>query len=96
VRRNRRLAVLSVVTLIALPVVWARSSPQTPRTAAAVDAAKRVVDSDRRQSVPLAVGNVYAHTGVGQFVPATRHVPYLLYVPESAGTGVDVVDPGAL
>lgn len=36
---------------------------------------------------------VYAHTGVGDFAPATRNVPYRLYVPESAGTGVDVIDP---
>ena len=36
---------------------------------------------------------VYAHTRAGRWAAATRHVPYLLYVPESAGTGVDVVDP---
>ena len=30
---------------------------------------------------------------MGDFVAATRFVPYLLYVPESAGDGVDVVDP---
>jgi len=39
---------------------------------------------------------VYAHTGVGAFVPATRGVPYLLYVPQSAGTGVTVIDPTSL
>ena len=35
----------------------------------------------------------YAHTGIGVLAKATRHVPYRLYVPESAGRGVDVVDP---
>lgn len=40
--------------------------------------------------------DVYAHTGVGDLVAATRHVPYLLYVPESAGRAVDVVDPRTL
>ncbi|MCU1595467.1 MAG: beta-propeller repeat-containing protein [Frankiales bacterium] len=38
-------------------------------------------------------GLVYRHAGVGDFASTTRHVPYLLYVPESAGRGVDVVDP---
>ncbi|MGH3743808.1 MAG: YncE family protein [Mycobacteriales bacterium] len=37
--------------------------------------------------------NVYAHDGVGMFAPPAAHAPYLLYVPESAGDGVDVVDP---
>ncbi|MDX6218004.1 MAG: hypothetical protein QOG99_3588 [Frankiales bacterium] len=40
--------------------------------------------------------NVYAHTRVGDLTAATRSVPYLLYVPESAGRGVDVVDPRTL
>ena len=40
--------------------------------------------------------NVYRYTGVGHFAPATRGVPYRLYVPESAGTGVDVIDPVAM
>jgi YVTN family beta-propeller protein len=38
-------------------------------------------------------GSVYAHAGVGAFQAATTGVPYLLYVPESAGRGVDVIDP---
>ena len=39
---------------------------------------------------------MYAHTGVGALAPATRGVPYLLYVPQSAGTGVTVIDPTSL
>jgi len=39
---------------------------------------------------------VYAHTGVGALAPATRGVPYLLYVPQSAGTGVSVIDPNSM
>lgn len=42
------------------------------------------------QALPV---SVYAHAGVGDLAEATRHVPYLLYVPESAGRAVDVVDP---
>jgi YVTN family beta-propeller protein len=37
--------------------------------------------------------SVYAHAGIGAFAALTRHVPYRLYVPESSGRGVDVVDP---
>ncbi len=63
--------------------------PAVPRHAQAYEAPA----PPRQQARPTAV---YAHTGVGQFVPATRGVPYRLYVPESAGRGVDVVDPVGL
>jgi len=42
---------------------------------------------------PVRSGGTYAHTGVGAMAAATRGVPYRLYVPESAGRGVDVLDP---
>jgi YVTN family beta-propeller protein len=62
----------------------APSSPARPVTRAPVVRSRRALVS------------VYAHTGVGELAAATRHVPYLLYVPESAGRGVDVIDPVAL
>lgn len=37
--------------------------------------------------------NIYAHDQAGMLAPAAAKAPYLLYVPESAGNGVDVVDP---
>lgn len=52
-------------------------------------------------NAPLAAGsgagaNVYAHDGAGMLAPAAAHAPYLLYVPESGGDSVDVVDPAAM
>jgi DNA-binding beta-propeller fold protein YncE len=91
VRRNRRLALLSVVTVIVVPFVWVGKDVPARRTSTTTP--QRLVESDRRPPAVVAAGNIYARTGVGQFVPATQHVPYLLYVPESAGTGVTVVDP---
>ncbi|MCW2601323.1 MAG: beta-propeller repeat-containing protein [Frankiales bacterium] len=104
VRRNRQVAFLATLTAVAVPVACGRiqsSSSQASTTPSAAPGAKTVTESDRRPSSPApkstpSVTNVYAHTRAGQFVAATRHVPYLLYVPESAGTGVDVVDPVAL
>jgi DNA-binding beta-propeller fold protein YncE len=61
-----------------------------------VAAASQPARAPRRADGRTRAENVYAHAGVGDFAAATRHVPYLLYVPESSGTGVDVVDPVAL
>lgn len=43
---------------------------------------------------PPAAG-VYAHAGRGMLSATVAGDPYRLYVPESAGTGIDVVDPVA-
>jgi len=37
--------------------------------------------------------NIYAAAGADMLSPAVAGVPYRLYVPQSAGSGVDVVDP---
>jgi YVTN family beta-propeller protein len=37
--------------------------------------------------------NIYAADAVGNLAPAARGVPYRIYVPESAGSSVDVIDP---
>jgi len=47
-------------------------------------------------SAGSAPAGVYAHDGAGMLTAATAHVPYLLYAPESAGNGVDVIDPGKM
>lgn len=41
---------------------------------------------------PAAV-NIYAHAGANMLAPSVRSMPYRIYVPDSAGTGVDVIDP---
>jgi YVTN family beta-propeller protein len=40
-----------------------------------------------------ATPNVYAADGPNMLSPVVRHMPYLIYVPESAGSDVDVIDP---
>ncbi len=40
-----------------------------------------------------APANVYAHTMAGMFTPVTRRARYLIYVPDSRGSGVYVINP---
>jgi YVTN family beta-propeller protein len=52
---------------------------------------QRSTGSDPRQAwSPV---NVYAHTKVGMFTPVTRRAQYLIYVPDSRGSGVYVINP---
>jgi DNA-binding beta-propeller fold protein YncE len=37
--------------------------------------------------------NVYSHTKAGMFTPVTRQARYLIYVPDSRGSGVYVINP---
>jgi YVTN family beta-propeller protein len=37
--------------------------------------------------------NIYAAAGANMFSPVTRSMPYRIYVPESGGSDVDVIDP---
>ncbi len=98
VRRRRTVAALSALTLLAVVVSCGRGPVRSAatRTDASVvpqGGAQRLGTGGQAPRGPAAV---YAHTGVGMLAPQTRGVPYLLYVPESAGRGVDVIDPYAL
>jgi YVTN family beta-propeller protein len=44
---------------------------------------------------PPPVGGVYSHAGPGMLSASVAGDPYRLYVPESAGSGIDVVEPTA-
>jgi DNA-binding beta-propeller fold protein YncE len=96
VRRRRTFTVLAALTALGLGVAWSdHSGAQPERTA---ESATQV--SPPSPLPPVSAGTaaaapqqVYAHAGLGDFAPATRGVPYLLYVPESASNVVDVVDP---
>ena len=92
VQRRRLLAGgLALAALVAIALAVRGGSNQPPPTAVAHKST--AVAAAGPAGGTVSSGNVYAHTGVGMFAPATRGVPYLLYVPESAGTGVDVIDP---
>ena len=99
-RRRRTVAALSVVTLTFL--AWQAQAlggsgrpVAAPATHTSLAVAAREALRAPRLAAPLLTtkDRVYAHAGVGDFAPATRTVPYLLYVPESSGNAVDVVDP---
>lgn len=70
------------------------ASPPKPAAAASPSPASAPTASG--SAAPAAGSNIYAPAGAGKFAEATRGVPYLIYVPESAGFGVDVVDPIAM
>jgi DNA-binding beta-propeller fold protein YncE len=94
VSRNRRVAAAGVVAAIAL-VASCATADRTPERVVEQGLPTRSL-TGQPGGEPASAAGVYAHTGVGDFVAATRHVPYRLYVPESAGHGVSVVDPVTL
>ncbi len=52
--------------------------------------------SPRTSVAPPAPQNVYAHTLPGDWAPATRGKPYLVYAPDSQGSQVVVIDPSQM
>ena len=42
---------------------------------------------------PAGTGNIYAAAGAGMMSPAVAGMPYRIYVPDSAGSDVEVIDP---
>jgi YVTN family beta-propeller protein len=94
VRRRRTLiGLLGLATVVAATVHLHGSGTPAAQRTATDPPATTVSDEALRRARPQAPVDVYAHTHVGSLTAATRAVPYLLYVPESAGRGVDVVDP---
>jgi len=63
-------------------------SPSVPATSAAPSSPAVIGNGP-------AIGDVYAHDGVGMFTDATRGVPYRLYVPNHGDGTVTVIDPVA-
>jgi YVTN family beta-propeller protein len=63
----------------------------TSRSAATAAHQRRPTGSDPHHARdPI---NVYAHTKAGMFTPVTRRARYLIYVPDSRGSGVYVINP---
>jgi YVTN family beta-propeller protein len=65
------------------------------RHAAAHPGARSVAPlaADPRSRGPAGTVNVYSHTRVGMLTAVTRRARYLVYVPDSAGAGVYVINP---
>lgn len=90
IRRRRAAAGLALVLLLAVAGAGIALS----------GGAKRGVDRDPAVTHPRAAAapihasvNVYAHTLAGMFTPVTLRARYLVYVPDSQGDGVYVINP---
>ena len=82
----------------AVPAVPAPRASPLPPPAAAWQVASPVPDL----SIPLPgmppvadPANIYADAGPGMLSPAVRGVPYRIYVPNSGGSSVTVIDPSS-
>ncbi len=63
------------------------------RTGAAGQAATADSAAGRPRSHVAAQPNIYAADGPNMLSPVVQNMPYRIYVPESAGSDVDVIDP---
>ena len=94
--QRRHLLVGGVALAVVIGTVMALQGRSTSQPSTSAGGKPTAVAAAGPAARVATTGNVYAHTGVGMFAPAARGVPYLLYVPESAGTGVDVIDPNKM
>jgi DNA-binding beta-propeller fold protein YncE len=70
-------------------------SPSTSRSSVTETAARSVSANAPLPGMPAvaAAKDIYADTRPGMLSPAVAHDPYLIYVPNSGGSSVDVIDP---
>jgi YVTN family beta-propeller protein len=95
-----RIALVAVLILAIGGAAMALANPDgTQRTAASVKRAQKPDPATTRHHALTGsrqgwtARNVYADTKVGMFTPVTRRARYLIYVPDSRGSGVYVIDP---
>jgi len=85
------LLALVVITIVGGALAWGRLGDRGPRTMALpATSVPPIVTTD-----PASVGPVYSHARAGMLDPVVTADPSRLYVPESAGRGVDVIDPSS-
>jgi YVTN family beta-propeller protein len=93
--RRRRLTNLltagSAVISLAAAAAGCGGSPRTAPARPRTD--PPTTTSATSTTLPPPGTNIYAADAAGNLAPATRGVPYRVYVPESAGSSVDVIDP---
>ena len=101
IRRRRAAAVATLLVLVGGAVTGAMALADRDDLSGgrhALDRAGSKVSQPGR-AAPLPHGpsqgpvNVYSHTLVGMLTPVTRRARYLVYVPDSQGDGVYVIDP---
>lgn len=93
--RSRRTVLLVLMSAVVLGGgVW--SNTRGPEASKAKDQPPAQNQTETTTITATAVPgdvNVYAAAGANMLSPAVAGMPYRLYVPQSAGSGVDVVDP---
>lgn len=96
---SRRVWMLVALTVVVFAAGFVWSSGQGAGDGSPVrSAGPPVTLPPASVDTPAAPGvtNIYAATGAGMLSPAVADMPYRLYVPESAGSDVDVVDPATM
>ena len=88
------LAVLSL--LVIAGVAWARNRTPAAPAGSPTGADGATAATAGTTTTATSRPNVYAATGVGMMSPAVAGMPYRIYVPESAGSEVDVIDPATM
>jgi YVTN family beta-propeller protein len=95
--RRRRVTALALLLLLAVVAAGAAMALANSHTAVRDDRpapeAQRQVPAARPPRVQRDPQNIYAHTTAGMLTPVTRRARYLVYVPDSQGNGVYVIDP---
>ncbi|HET6917798.1 MAG TPA: YncE family protein [Acidimicrobiales bacterium] len=88
--RRRRIFVLValLLVLVGLVALFRTGSSSHPRRPSTVSTAPSTAGTSLTSP-----GGIYSHAGAGMLSPTVAGDPYRLYVPESAGTGIDVIDP---
>jgi len=80
-----------IAALVVGAVVWLTDRGGRSRTA--IRPAPGGTTSSTATTAPGTPGNIYAAAGANMLSPVVQGDPYLIYVPESAGNGMDVIDP---
>jgi YVTN family beta-propeller protein len=86
----RRFALILTAGLAAVSAVACGGPAKTRSAAPSTTAPPARSDPAAAPSGPV---NIYAADGPNDFSPVVRHDPYLIYVPESAGRGIDIINP---
>lgn len=88
-----RLRVLSTLLASVAILAAACSSTGSPPRATADGPTTTTVAGTSPTTAAKGPVNIYAADGPNNFSPTVKGDPYLIYVPESAGRSVDVIDP---
>ena len=84
--RGRSLVTAAVTTVLLGALAACSTTSPAPRSAGAGTGGTST-------TTPAAGGNIYAAAGANLLSPTVRNMPYRVYVPESASSYVDVIDP---